>query len=283
MDEALAVLAETGRQGRVLAGGQSLIPLMNRRLLAPDHLVDINGIRELADIRVEDGGVRVGATARQSTVEREVAVTLPLLRHALGQISHAAVRNRATVVGSLAHADPRAELPAVLALLEGTVEIARQGGGRTVPAVRFFLGPWQTSLAPDELVVSAFFPRPGTRTGTSIAEVSPRRGDLALCGAAAAVTLDDDRRVASARTVLFAVARTPVVLDLTEAVSGAPVDQAEWANLAGLAQTRLVPESSLHATAEYRRSLVGVLTARVLRSAAAQAVAVDGRAQEGAG
>ena len=160
LDEALDVLARVGPDGKVLAGGQSLIPLLNMRLAAPAHLVDINRLTGLDTIEAGPSGVRVGALARHSAVERSVpaAVVQPLLGRALRLVAHPVIRNRGTVVGSLVHADPSAELPAVLALLGGSVRLAHRGGEREVPAAEFFIGPMESAVRPGELAVSAFFP-----------------------------------------------------------------------------------------------------------------------------
>src|SRR5436305_6261067 len=229
--DALAVLAEVGSDGKVLAGGQSLVPVLNMRLAAPGHLVDINRLAELAYVRREPGAVRVGALARHADVERDAAAfeVLPLLRQATAHVAHAAIRNRGTTVGSLAHADPAAELPAVLALLNGAVTVASAAGRRTVPAAEFFVGPLESALRPGELAVEALFPVPAPHSGTAWLEVSRRRGDYAVCGVGALVTLDADRRVAAARAAFVSVGPTPVVVDLTDAVGGQPADAADWA------------------------------------------------------
>src|SRR6266545_4362294 len=195
--DALAVLAEVGGDGKVLAGGQSLVPVLNMRLAAPAHLVDINRLAELAYVRCDADTVRVGALARHATVERDAAAhaALPLLRQATTHVAHPAIRNRGTTVGSLAHADPAAELPAVLTLLGGRVSVARAGEPpRTVPAAEFFVGPLESALRPGELAVEAAFPIPPPHTGTAWLEVSRRRGDYAVCGVGALVTLDDAGR-----------------------------------------------------------------------------------------
>lgn len=274
LDEALAVLEEAGDGGKVLAGGQSLLPILNMRLAAPAHLVDINRVEGLSFVRVEDGGVRVGALARHTEVERDPSAydALPLLRQALALVAHPVIRNRGTTVGSLAHADPSGEMTAVLALLDGTVEVARRDATRTVAAADFFVGPLESALQPGELAVSAFFPLLPQRTGTAFVEVARRHGDYAMCGLAAAVTLDEDGLVGRARAAYISVAPTPLVLDLTEPVRGQGVDAADWAAAADLAREQVDPESDIHATADYRRMLTGVLTTRVLAEAAATAV-----------
>ena len=167
--EALAVLAEVGHDGKVLAGGQSLVPLLNMRLAAPAHLVDVNWLAELDEVSRDDGAVRVGALARHARVEHDPGAreVLPLLGQAIGDIAHTTVRNRGTVVGSLVHADPAAELPAVLVLLGGSVELASAGNGsRRVAAADFFVGPLESALRPGELATAAVFPRPPAGSGS---------------------------------------------------------------------------------------------------------------------
>lgn len=271
LDEALAVLAEVGGDGKVLAGGQSLVPILNMRLAAPAHVVDVNRLAELAYVTVEDGAVRVGALARHADVERDeqAYAAQPLLRQALRLVAHPVIRNRGTTVGSLAHADPSGEMTAVLALTGGTVTAARQGGTREIAAADFFLGPLESSLEPGELAVSARFPRLPERTGTTFVEVARRHGDYAVCGVAAAVTLAEDGSVRSARTAYISVSATPLVLDLTDAATGS----GDWAAAAADAGERVDPEPDIHATADYRRHLARVLTGRALAEAAERAAA----------
>src|SRR5437763_3945276 len=271
--DALAVLAETGPDGKVLAGGQSLVPVLNMRLAAPGHLVDINRLGELAHVTVDAGVVRVGALARHAAVERDAAAfaALPLLRQATGHVAHPAIRNRGTTVGSLVHADPAAELPAVLSLLSGSVTLASASGRRTVPAGEFFVGPLESALRPGELAVEALFPVPPKGSGTAWLEVSRRRGDFAVRGVGVLVTLSADRRVAAARAAYVSVGPTPLTVDLAEAVAGLPADTADWAAAGALAAARVRPEDDIHATAAYRRHLVAVLTARAGKAAVANA------------
>lgn len=253
LDEALAVLGELGDEAKVLAGGQSLMPLLSMRLAAPRHLVDINRLSELAYVRTTAEGVWVGATARHADLERDAdaARIQPLLARAVRLIAHPTIRNRGTVVGSLAHADPAAELPAVLALLGGTVRVASVRGTREIPAGEFFLGTFESALRPDELAVEAFFPALRRGARTSIVEVARRHGDYALCGVCAVRSPD---RV---RVALLSVAPTPLVLDVPDV-----------ADAAELARSSVDPTPDIHASAEYRRHLAGVLTERALREAA---------------
>ncbi|MBB5082936.1 FAD binding domain-containing protein [Nonomuraea endophytica] len=276
VDAALDALAEAGAEGKVLAGGQSLIPMLNMRLAAPAHLVDINRVSALAAVETTARGVRVGALARHAQIFRSapVAAVQPLLRQALGLVAHPAIRSRGTVVGSLVHADPAAELPAVLALLGGSVRLAARGAEREVAARDFFVGPMEAAIRPGELAVSAFFPALGARSGTAFAEVARRHGDYALAGVCALVVLDEDLRVSAARVACIGVGPVPLVLD----VSG---HGADWASAARAVQDEAEPEADIHATAEYRRHLLGVLTERALRAAARSAGSDDGEGEGG--
>lgn len=264
--EAVATLASIGPDGKVLAGGQSLVPLLNMRLAAPSHLVDINRLGELAFISVADGQVTIGALARHADVLRDpvAATAQPLLRQALTFVAHPVIRNRGTTVGSIVHADPSGELTAVLSLLGGSVRLASTGGERTVHADDFFLGPLESAVRPDELAVQASFPVLAPRAGCAFAEVSRRHGDYAVCGVAALVQLAGDGQVVSARAAYLSVAGTPVVLDLTEA--------GDFSEAGRLAVSQLSPSGDIHATASYRRHLAGVLTERTLGEAHARAL-----------
>ncbi|MFJ2029880.1 FAD binding domain-containing protein [Streptosporangium sp. NPDC087985] len=274
LGEALDVLAEAGEHGKVLAGGQSLIPMLNMRLAAPAHLVDINRLTELATLDVEPGGVRVGALARHAQVERSgrVATVQPLLRQALRLVAHPVIRNRGTVVGSLVHADPAAELPAVLVLLGGSVRLARCGALRDVPAAGFLTGPLESAVEPGELAVSAFFPLLAPRSGTAFREVARRHGDYALAGIAALVELDDDLRITAARVTCVSVGPVPVLVDVTEACGHRPPASADWVSAARAVQDRIEPEADIHASGDYRRHLAGVLAQQALRDAARAAL-----------
>ncbi len=276
LDEALAVLADVGGDGKVLAGGQSLLPILNMRLAAPAHVVDINRVAGLSSVTVESDGVVLGALARHAEVEHDQAAyaALPLLRQALRLVAHPVIRNRGTTVGSLAHADPSGEMTAVLALTGGTVTAARAGSIREVAATDFFLGPLESCLEAGELAVSARFPLLPARSGSTFLEVARRHGDYAVCGVAAVVSLDEAGLVVSARAAYISVAPTPLVLDLTEAVSGRAVrdlGDGDWASAGELAAGQVDPEADIHATAAYRRHLVRVLTGRALAEAAGRA------------
>jgi aerobic carbon-monoxide dehydrogenase medium subunit len=277
--EALAVLAAQGEEGKVLAGGQSLVPLLSMRLASPAHLVDINRLRELGYVRVTEpgpaggGAVTVGALARHAQVLRDpaAAAAQPLLAQALRLVAHPAIRNRGTTVGSIVHADPSGEMTAVLALLGGTVRIASESGERQVGAGDFFLGPLESAVEPGELATEVSFPLLPPRAGTAFTEVSRRHGDYAVCGVAAIVQLGGDDRLAQARAAYLSVGPGPIVVDLTEAVAGLPAGATEFPAAGPLAQARIRPGSDIHATADYRRHLAGVLTQRALREALGEA------------
>jgi 2-furoyl-CoA dehydrogenase FAD binding subunit len=251
--DALAALSDDPG-AKVLAGGQSLVPLLSMRLAAPSTLVDINGLPGLDAVEVSDDGVRVGALALHADVlaHDEAARVQPLLRLALSHVAHPTIRNRGTTVGSIVHADAAAEMPVVLALLGGSVEVAGPSGTRTVPAEELYVGPLESSLAHDEIATSAFFPAlaPGARV--AFAEIARRHGDYALVGAAALV------EGGTVRVGYVSVNDVPVVVDLT----GVPVE-----DMADAALAQLEPAGDIHATAAYRAQLVRVLTARVVREA----------------
>jgi CO/xanthine dehydrogenase FAD-binding subunit len=286
LEEAVRALAEHPH-AKVLAGGQSLIPLLSMRLAAPEVLVDINGLTELAYVSTDDDGVRVGALARHAQVERDAdaARVQPLVAEALRLVAHPTIRNRGTTVGSIVHADAAAEMPMVLALLGGHVTAASVRGTRQVPARDLFAGPLETSLGSDEIATEAFFPALAARAGAAFDELSRRHGDYALVGVGAVVELDGrgvDRAVAG----YLSVDDVPLVLDVTEAfvtagargsgsdagsASGSGGFERAYRAAAGLARGRVDPPSDIHATADYRRHLAGVLTERVLRRAHAAA------------
>jgi 2-furoyl-CoA dehydrogenase FAD binding subunit len=272
-----ALAADEG--AKVLAGGQSLVPLLNMRLAAPTTLVDINGLPALDDVLVEDAGVHVAALARHADVlaSPEVRRVQPLVPLALAHVAHATIRNRGTVVGSLVHADAAAEMPMVLALLGGSLTVASVTGSRTIAAGDLFAGPMESTLRHDEVALRAFFPalRPGE--GVGFAELARRHGDYAMCGVGAVVRVDGDR-VTAARAGYLSVSDVPVVVDLTLDDVG---DDA-LAAAADQALDHLEPLGDIHASADYRTHLVRVLTARVLRTAyddaRARAESFDGRA-----
>jgi carbon-monoxide dehydrogenase medium subunit len=217
--------------------------------------------------------VRVGALVRHNALLHDAAAARvqPLLARATANVAHPAIRNRGTTVGSLAHADPSGEMTSVLAVTDGSVCVATPSGSSDVGWRDLFVGPLETSLHGPAVVTSAFFPALPPRSGTAFAEIARRKGDYAVCGAAVVVTLDEDRRVAAVRAAYLSVGLVPEVHDLTEAVAGKPVDSADWTAAGALARGLVEPDSDLHASADYRRSLVGVLTERTAAAAAAEA------------
>ena len=263
---ALAALAENP-DAKVLAGGQSLVPLLSMRLAAPAALVDINGLPDLDAVTCTGDGVRVGALARHADVlaSAEARRVQPLLAMALAHVAHATIRNRGTTVGSLVHADAAAEMPVVLKLLGGSVDAASARGTRTIAADDLFLGPLESSLAHDEVAVSAFFPALPAASGVAFDEIARRHGDYALAGVAALVRLDGDA-VVEARAGYLSVSDVPTVVDLTGSLGAGPTDET-LAACGEAALAELDPAGDIHATADYRAQLVRVLTSRVLRAA----------------
>jgi aerobic carbon-monoxide dehydrogenase medium subunit len=275
VDEALAALAELGEDGKVLAGGQSLIPMLNMRLAAPPALIDLARVDALDRIEITDGHVRVEARVTHEQLRRDarVAAVAPLLRRALDWVAHPVIRNRGTSVGSIAHADPAAELPAVLALLGGHMELRSATGCRTVAGADYVLGPLESDTRPEELVLAAVFPVLAAHSGTEFTELARRHGDYALAGVGVRVTLDEDRRVRDAAAGFIGVGGTHVQVDLTEPLHGQPHDALAAGDAIGLASASLDPTDDIHASAAYRRHLAGVLLGRALEVAAHRAAA----------
>lgn len=266
--EALTAYAENP-DAKVLAGGQSLVPLLSMRLAAPAMLIDINRIEELSYVRSDEDGVRVGALARHAEVEsdRTARRVQPLLSRALRLVAHPTIRNQGTTVGSIAHADAAAEMPMVLTLLDGRVTARSAAGARDVPAAEMFVGPMESSLRAGEIATEAFFPALPTGSGTAIDEVSRRHGDYALCGVAAVVSVGDSGAVESVRAGYLSVSETPTVVDLGEAFTDGSTSTANLLAAAEIAMNAVDPESDIHGTADYRRHLAGALTRRVVAAA----------------
>jgi carbon-monoxide dehydrogenase medium subunit len=270
--EALAHLAEYGWDAKALAGGQSLIPMMNFRLAQPSVLVDLNNVSELFYIRPdENGGLRVGAMTRQSQVEHDplVAERAPLIQEAMPQLATPAIRSRGTFGGSIAHADPSAELVAISVALDGRFRLRRQAEERWVLADEFFVGMFTTLLEPDELLVEVALPPMPPRSGWAFMEVARRHHDFALVGVAAVVTLDDRNRCQRVRLVLFSVGDGPVLAhQAARALIGqAPTPETIRAAAEIAATADIDPGSDIHASAEYRRHLANVLSHRALEQA----------------
>jgi CO/xanthine dehydrogenase FAD-binding subunit len=271
-EEALEHLANLGYNGKVLAGGQSLIPAMNFRMARPGALVDLNGVPELAYIKpTADGGLAIGTMTRDSKVEHspEVAQRFPLLLEVMPNIAHPQIRNRGTFGGSIAHADPAGQLPAISIVLNANLKVLKKGGERWVKAEEFFLGPFMTVLEPEEMLAEVVLPGLPPHTGSSYQQVSRQKGGYSLAAVASVVTLDTAGKCTSARMVMISVGDVPI---LSEAATRILVGQkptpeaiAEVAEIA--ASKEIDPGTDIHATAEYRRHLVRVLVRRSLSTA----------------
>ena len=269
LPDALALLgAHAG--AKPLAGGQSLIPAMNFRLAAPAALVDLNQLTELSGITESaDGGLVIGAMTRHSEVERSplVRARVPLLGFAMPFIAHSQIRSRGTLGGSLAHADPAAELPAVMVALDAGLTLESTRGSRTIPAGEFFTGLFATALESGELITRVEIPPPLPGSGAAFLELARRHGDYALVGVAVVVTRDAGR-VGGVRIVLFSVGEGPVRAGAAErALTGSAGDSAAIRAAAEAIQQDIDPPSDIHASAAYRRQLATVLTGRALAAA----------------
>lgn len=282
LDNALMLLASDPDGVKVLAGGQSLVPMLNLRLARPTTLLDIGGLRELQGIRtLPGGGLRVGALVTHTDLSRSplVGEHAPLLAAAAVRIGFRAIRNRGTIGGSLAHADPAAELPAAAVALDATVVLARVGATRRLPVTEFFHGSLHTALGPDELITAVEVPL-GVGQGWGFAEVSRRAGDFALAGVAGMLALGPApaRRRVLARLVAFGVGDRPLRLVGAEAaLAGGAVDRA-LAEVAGrAAAAECAPSDDLHASAAYRRHLVSVLAEQVILEAGSRVPSPGGR------
>jgi carbon-monoxide dehydrogenase medium subunit len=275
VEEAVNHLARHGADARVLAGGQSLVRLMNARLATPSVVVDINRIAGLDGIEVENGTVRIGALTRQRTAELSdvVRAQAPLLAEAGAHVAHPSVRRRGTVVGSVAFADPSAELPAALLALDGEAVVSGAGGERTIAAADLFAGAFTTSLGDAELITAVRVPRlTGARAGTAWIEVGRREGDLPVCGAGAVVTLDDAGAIASARIALCGVGDRPVrAAAVEDSLRGAEATDDAIAGAAERAARDLDPPTDVHGSAAFRRHLAVVVTRRAIARAAQRA------------
>ena len=268
VEGALALLAEHGYEAKLLAGGQSLVPAMNFRLAAPAVLIDLNRVPGLDAIAEADGGVRIGAMVRQRAAERSalIAARAPLVAETLPFVAHAQIRNRGTMGGSIAHADPAAEMPAVMLALGARFHLRGPGGARVVAADDFFTGLFGTALEPDEMLVEIEVPAAPPGAGIAFDELSRRHGDFALAGVAASVRVDDEGRCTAARIALLSVGDGPVLAaGAASALAGQPPsDEAIRAAARAAAQDDIDPPGDIHASPAYRRQLVEVLVSRVL-------------------
>jgi aerobic carbon-monoxide dehydrogenase medium subunit len=277
LDEALALLAEFGDEAKVLAGGQSLVPILALRLSRFEHLIDLNRIPALRYVAATDGVTQVGAMTVQAAIGRseEVRRRVPLLADATARIGHFQIRNRGTIGGSVSHADPAAEYPAVAVTLDAEIDLASVRGTRTVSAADFFTGPLMTVAEPDEILTEIRF---GNHIqGSAIAEMARRHGDFALAGAACAVELDATERVRTLRLGLFGVGSTPVRARAAErAASGVAAGDLDPVAVGQAAVAGLSCVSDVHADAGYRQRVAGHLAGQVVARAVQEARAVQG-------
>jgi aerobic carbon-monoxide dehydrogenase medium subunit len=272
LDEALALRSEYASDSVVLAGGQSLVPMLNLRLAQPEVLIDLGRVAELAEISELGGGVSLGAMARQRSAERSglIRERAPLVQQALGHVGHPTIRNRGTVGGSVAHSDPAAELPAVCVALDAELVARGVAGERTIAAEDFAVGFMTTALAPDELLVEVRIPAAAATRRTAFVEIARRHGDFALVGVAVAVDLDGDGLINEVRLVFTGVGLMPVRAREAEAsLLGTPGESASVARAAGLVTGELQPRTDGHASGDYRRRVAGVLARRALAEAMA--------------
>jgi len=271
--EALSLLAEFGETARPLAGGQSLVPMMNMRIARPAQLVDLNRVSELDYLTVENGQLRIGAMTRQRAIERSpiVAQGWPLLKEATRYVGHVQIRNRGTVGGSLAHAFPSAELPVVMIALDASLVLRRSQSERIIPAMEFFVDAMTTALKPGELLVEIRVPQWPNETKWAFQEISRRYGDFALMGVAGLLTVTADGTIDRARLVFTGA--TPHSSKIAEEqLIGQKPDLKLFREVATTAAAELETESDITASAEYRKEVAGVLARRVLEQAAARGV-----------
>jgi carbon-monoxide dehydrogenase medium subunit len=273
--EAVGLLAELGDTAKLIAGGQSLVPMLALRLAVFEHLVDLGRVGDLRGIEHVDGSVRIGAATTQATVERsaDIAAAVPLLARATPLIGHFQIRNRGTVGGSLAHADPAAEYPAVALALDAELEVLSTAGRRSVPAAEFFTGLWSTAVGDDELLSAVTFPVWTGRCGFAVREFARRHGDFAIAGAAVAVELDEHDRVRRCGIGLLGLGSTPERAAAAEtALIGARVDEVDVEDIGREAVSALdgVP-SDLHGSADYRRRVGAAMVRDAWRAASEEA------------
>ena len=269
VEGAVASLAKAGGDAKILAGGQSLVPMLNFRLLRPAVLVDINRVRELAFIEDAGDAIRIGALARHYQLETSplIARHFPVLSCAMTYVAHLAIRNRGTVGGSLSHADPAAELPMMALLLDATPHLVSSAGRRSVAARDFFRDALTVDLADDEMLTEIVLPKLPAGTGWGFEEVARRAGDFALAAVAATLTVSGGA-VKEARIALTGVGPTPLrAKEAENAIIGAAVEPRAMARAIEAVRAAIEPETDLHASSDYRRHLAGVLTGRALAAA----------------
>lgn len=272
MSEAVALLAAHGGEAKPLAGGQSLVPMLAFRLTSPTLIVDLRKLGELREIRIADGAVTLGAMVRWCDIleSAPLATAHPLLVKAVEHVAHYQIRNRGTVGGSLAHADPAAELPCIAVTCDAVIAVRGEAGARTVAAADFFRGPLITALQADEIITEIVFPAWPRQRRFGFAEFARRHGDFALAGAAVFFDTGEDKAVRDVHVGVFGVADRPLRLAAVERVlEGAGLDEATVAKAEAAASAAVDPPDDIHAPGAYRKVLIGVMVERALRSATA--------------
>jgi len=270
VDEALSLLAQHGDEAKILAGGQSLVPLLNLRMTNVSALVDVNRLAELSFIKRENGTLQVGALTRhrQLEVSEEARITLPLLSRAAAEVGHLAIRNRGTIGGSLVHADPAAEWPLVAVVLDAQLVLRSQHGTRTVAARDFFLAPLTTAIEPTELLCEIRFPVVSHPAAWGFQEFCRRPGDFAIAAVACQLAFDENRTCTAASLAVGGAHSTPLLITEVEKVlQGTRGEETTLQQAAEIAAAAVDPPSDVHGSSEYRRRLVKVLTVRALKEA----------------
>ena len=270
LDEALALLESRGEEAKLLAGGQSLVPMLNLRLAQPRSLIDLNRIGELSFVRNEAGALRIGALSRHRQIEvsAEVEAAQPLLARAGAEVGHLAIRNRGTIGGSLVHADPAAEWPLIAVVLNAQLILRSRGKQREVTAREFFVGPLTTAIEPNELLTEIRFPASRVRSTWGFQELCRRPGDFALAAVACQLVLDGERRCLAASLGVGGAHPTPLVVsDANRVLEGCRGEAEALGEAAELATKAVEPTSDVHGSADFRRRLVKVLTLRALNQA----------------
>jgi len=273
LEEAVTLLAEFGDEAKVLAGGQSLVPMLALRLARVEQLIDLNRIPSLRYVSAVDGFTRVGAMTTQATVaaSRELRQRAPLLAEATRHIGHFQIRNRGTIGGSLSHADPAAEYPAVAVALDAEIDLSSVRGTRTVPATQFFTGSFTTAAEPDEVLTEVRFGP--SAPGWAVVELARRHGDFAIAGVACTVRLDAADRIGNLRLGLFGVASTPVrAFSAEQAARGLAAGDVDPVAVGHAALSEVSCVSDVHADADYRRRVAAHLAGQAVTQAVAQAV-----------
>jgi len=271
VEETLFLLHNSGSDAKLLAGGQSLVPAMNFRVVQPSVLIDLNRVKELDYLHQEESSLRIGAMTRERTLEFDPLVVKwsPLLMEAMPHVAHPQIRNRGTLGGSLANADPAAELPVIMLALGARLKVCKSGAERWVKAHNFFSGMFMTDMAEDEMLAEIELPAPPTHTGWSFLEVAPRAGDYAMMGVAGRVTLDEAGKCKEAKLVYLNAGDGPVdAKEAAQLLTGESLNEELIDSAAAVASGQeITPFGNIHASVEYQRHLANVLTKKALKTA----------------